>query len=318
MTIFSAFLEKPKQTAKITILSIVLGLTASGSGFIFVNNQNIEKFAGSTSSSSTNSIKQVQRMTPALSPRCNSPLPYKVGNVDSGFSISLDEAKGLAKEAEDAWEAATGRDLFIQSDNASLVIYFDYSALAEGYKQHQKLAEALNEEQLKYQKLKTDYQIASKTYSNSLAVLKRIQLKGGVQPVVAIRGGQSSTSAATANAVYQQTMKLYTAAKNIQSELSRSQAKINQIIALQNEVIKNSTDSKSELGVYKISGNKEWITVFAYYDIPQLKNVLIHEMGHSLGLEHETTQNSIMYTQVGSQQNITQVDLNQLKTICNF
>lgn len=57
---------------------------------------------------------------------------------------------------------------------------------------------------------------------------------------------------------------------------------------------------------------KVWITSYAHDDM--LRIIAIHELGHALGLQHFTTQKTIMYpTYGGTAQHITLIDVNRLK-----
>jgi hypothetical protein len=62
---------------------------------------------------------------------CPIPLSYRVGVIDSHFTITKDEAKQRLSEAEAVWETQTGRELFVYDETASFVVDFIYDERQE-------------------------------------------------------------------------------------------------------------------------------------------------------------------------------------------
>ena len=106
---------------------------------------------------------------------CPVPLTYRLGQLDSHFTISRDDAISKLAEAEKAWEEKTGRELFRYDENGTLVVEFVFDdrqadADSEGAKR-QVLDETFAEtETLKktIEDLQKEYEEKTKTYEENV------------------------------------------------------------------------------------------------------------------------------------------------------
>lgn len=70
-------------------------------------------------------------------------------------------------------------------------------------------------------------------------------------------------------------------------------------------------------GVYRIEGSKRSIDIYQFYDYRDLVIIIAHEMGHSLGLSHGESEDSIMYPKIKSQEaGLSEEDISLLKEAC--
>ncbi|EKD86306.1 MAG: hypothetical protein ACD_37C00364G0001, partial [uncultured bacterium] len=49
---------------------------------------------------------------------CDSPVPYKIGLIDSKFNMSQNTAKSSIQEATAIWKKSYGKPLFVETSNA--------------------------------------------------------------------------------------------------------------------------------------------------------------------------------------------------------
>lgn len=57
---------------------------------------------------------------------CPVPINYRIGQLDTRFGLSLDEAKVAVTKAAEVWESATGQNLFTYDDEADFSVNFIY------------------------------------------------------------------------------------------------------------------------------------------------------------------------------------------------
>ncbi|MFA5052930.1 MAG: matrixin family metalloprotease [Parcubacteria group bacterium] len=70
-------------------------------------------------------------------------------------------------------------------------------------------------------------------------------------------------------------------------------------------------------GNYKVQNGEKSIDVYQFYDDKDLVVILAHEMGHALGLPHATTEDSVMYPKMISQEaKLSAEDISFLKSVC--
>jgi hypothetical protein len=87
-----------------------------------------------------------------------------------------------------------------------------------------------------------------------------------------------------------------------------------------NQDINQNANKIITQGEYDPSNNT--ISIYTYGSNDELKFVLMHEMGHSLGLDHVSDPLALMNAMVQKQDitnpKLTQADLDEMERICNF
>jgi hypothetical protein len=242
---------------------------------------------------------------------CDTPITYKLGNLDPKFSLTEQKVTNDLKDAAEIWGSAYGKPLFVNSPSAALTVNFVYDERSQLNANINKLGGQLDEKgvTLKQQSAQFDTDVAAfeKKLADYNAEVARINQSGGAKSDVYNRlvaeGTQLRAESASLNARAKQ---LNLAATNFNSNV----ANFNQDITQFNEVLAQ----KPEEGLYN-SGDQT-ITIY-FADNPQeLIHTLVHEFGHARGMQHTTDPKSLMFKYDTSYLSVTTEDKNQLTEVC--
>jgi hypothetical protein len=262
---------------------------------------------------------------------CIVPLPYALGSIDERFGINTETAQRLAEEATAVWESALGRQLFTYTENANFKIDFVYderqarSESAEAVKaaldQKENASKSINEEYerllAEYNKIKESYEAKVASYNGRLETFNRTvdryNQSGGAPQA------EYETLQKTERGLKAEEATLATEAKNLTtlaSNLNAVSEEGNNIISEYNEgvVQYNQTYTGGEeftQGEY----NGTSIEIYHFKDQTELRNVLIHEFGHAIGLPHVEGRQSIMYYLMDEQPATSELSNNDLAAL---
>jgi Matrixin len=266
---------------------------------------------------------------------CIFPLSYTVGAIDERFKLDAATAREITEEAETVWEEALGRELFTYDEAADFRIDFTYddrqarSESAEVQKaeldEKQNVSKSINEEYTallaEYDELKDVYEAKVAAYNERLekfnTTVASYNQNGGAPEEEYQKLQQTERSLKNEESALEgEAEKLSVLAKNINDVSARG----NDLISEYNEgvVEYNQTYTGGEeftQGEY----NGDAITIYHFKDQTELKNVLIHEFGHAIGLPHVEGGESIMYYLMDKQPStseLSQSDLAALGGVC--
>jgi hypothetical protein len=261
------------------------------------------------------------------------PVAYDLGSIDERFNLSPEEARAAISDAESLWEDATGKNLFTYTEGADFTINFIYDDRQERTDQEGKVRSILNtkeemSEQIrdqydellqKYQKLKgtytarvEDYEDALKAYNNEVELWNE---KGGAPPSV-----YADLEKTKAN-LDEESKELNQRAE----ELNGIVDSINQLGEKGNSVVQTYN---SDVAWYNalFSGEREFtqgdyegdrINIYQFRDGTELREVLAHELGHALSLEHVEDEHGIMYYLMeGPGLKLSSADLGEFHRVC--
>ena len=264
-------------------------------------------------------------------PPCIVPQAYTIGSIDPRFNISTSTAKEIVGEAAAVWGKAAQRDLFVYDDKATFNINFIYddrqanSDKAESQKelltakeeQSKKIAEEYKSLVEQYDTLKaeydkdvTSYQTRLNTFNNTVA---KFNESGGAPPEDYARLQKTETS------LKREEKKLESTADTLSSiakDINTLSEQGNAVISEYNKNVENFNE--------KFSGGEEFtqgdytgtaVHVFHFKDKNELRNVLIHEFGHAIGLSHVEGSESIMYYLMDKQPNTSDLSREDLAAL---
>jgi uncharacterized phage infection (PIP) family protein YhgE len=238
-------------------------------------------------------------------------LPYHIASIAPEFNLSKEKAQSYLADAEKVWEGETGRQLFYYTEDKGVAVHFifdDRQALAES-QQNQKMLldkqKADNQELFaSIDSLRKQYEADSKTYQDKVSAYEKklsayndkvngYNDRGGApSDVFASLEKEKNSLSKESNSLNSTSDKLNELAKKI-NELSQ---KSGQLVDSYNSEVKQYND---EFGFSREFTQGDYqdgvINIYKFSTDNEVRKVLAHELGHSLGLDHVEGDSSIMY-----------------------
>lgn len=267
---------------------------------------------------------------------CEEPLQYSIGAFDLGFGITEPAFQDAIQQAADVWEKAYGKKLFAFSQSGKVAINLKYDGRQKLTQRNEVLkvdidatrgqADSVKQEfsalQQKYRIHQTEYESAVSTFqqhqSDYNMMVSYWNERGGAPK----KEFEKLTLQKDALIQEQKTLEQKRLAVNGMAD------KINALISTYNLLaghingnaneINSAAGTTFEAGLYSVDETgKRDITVYQFENKEMLVHVLIHEMGHALGLDHNKSKDSVMYAfNQNAKQIIDATDLAALQTIC--
>lgn len=272
---------------------------------------------------------------------CNSPIEYVIGEIDPNFGIEREDFILAVKEAEEMWEEAIDRNLFDFSEEG-IIINLVYDYRQDTTLQIENIDSIYQEDSESYLKLEEEYNNYLELYNikkeelDSMISLydeKYLDYKKEVSIWEKNIKGDRKYSEEKYNQLSLEKEiieNMLFSIKEKQEEINEIANKINYLVGKINELANvlninadkynnaaKSLEKEFEQGNYiNMLGEKE-INIYQFEDRENLIQVLTHELGHALGLDHSQDKNDIMYW-INSEESqlITSDSLEKLKTIC--
>lgn len=246
---------------------------------------------------------------------CPVPLSYRVGSIDSHFSITKDEAKERLLKAETVWEKETGRELFVYDENASFVVDFIYDErqeeanmeqtdrthLDQKKKENDDLIASTEALQKKYEELSTSYAKEVSAYEGRLSAyndrVSSYNDQGGAPEAVF---AELERTRVRLDKESQSLNKTADELNALADEVNAANEKSNQLVDAYNaevEAYNKKYGYEKEFTQGDYDGTK--INIYKFSNENELVTVLVHEFGHALGLDHVDDASSVMYYLLG-------------------
>ncbi len=267
---------------------------------------------------------------------CKQEIAYSVGTLDKNFGLSHEKFLTAIQNAELAWEQASGRELFVYDPNSSFTINLLYDDRQERTDRAKTITDQLEETaqsreglQEQYDNLHTQYLKAQQAYDASVAAYERdvqnlntdiaeSNAAGGASPAEykEFQNRQASLSARR-NELELQRANVNTLASQV-NKLADTENKAVKTYNKEVERLQEEFGDEGEFGQGEYSGRA--ITIYTFTDMQNLTQVLEHELGHALGIDHLPNPSSVMYYLVhdegGSFAGPTSDDLAALEAQC--
>jgi predicted Zn-dependent protease len=240
---------------------------------------------------------------------CNNPITYKIGKIDSGFNMDSNNFLNKIDSASKIWESELNKNLFEYDPNGDLTInlIYDYrqknTDLRGVIDNKTEIADSVKDEFLsltqKYEIAKTDYEDAVDYFNKYSRNYKREEFNSKRN----IIENQRLALNALSDQINVYVKKYNTLVRDIDSDVNVVNKDVGQI----------------EQGLYTLNGVENKIDIFEYENESKLVRVLAHELGHAIGLEHNTNREAIMYElNNGVGLYLTSDDIMSLKSLCRI
>ena len=270
---------------------------------------------------------------------CGRPIVYHIAQVDSRFGISTDAFTRAVERAAKVWSDAAGRTLFQRMSDGGIAISAVYDYRQETQKQLEKLGIRLDEGQQSYEEWKSKYDRLRSLYESRQGEYQVLQRQYDTQSkaydVAVTQAKKNGVSTAEFEALEARRVALNTLIGRLNAKAQEVRdmadatnaiiATLNDLGQEANQLIDTYRDTQAPLhdefqaGVYTRDRNGERVEIFAFDDLADLERLLVHELGHALGLEHLNETGAVMYRLNQSRNEIlTDADRLELSRVCRL
>ena len=236
---------------------------------------------------------------------CAQPIAYTIGSVDSRFNISDAKLLTEIEAAAAIWNKAAGKTLLAYDPKAAMKINLIYDTREAVAKLGSDIALKQADEDAARATLdasQTQFAAEQSAYNQEV---RTINARGGATPaeVVALEQERAALE------VFSQSINREVA------DYNSSVTALNAVIAQYNQTAGHTFEE----GEFVRDSTGERIDIFEFIGASQLERVLVHELGHAIGLGHNANPRSIMFAQNESGNlEPTPADLAALKAVCGL
>jgi hypothetical protein len=242
---------------------------------------------------------------------CPVPLEYRLGNLDDQFGISSSTAIEYIAEAEQYWEKATARDLFIYNEEADFTIDFVFDERQEDANEQELSRSNLDAKWVESEEVRNSIETLQAGYDdlaqNHSAAIERYEaeLTAYNQRVGQYndQGGAPSDVFAELERERENLNRMSGELNTTANELNRLAAEINRLGDRGNELVdrynqevqtyNNRFGHAGEFTQGDYQGDN--INIYKFSSANEVITVLAHEFGHALGLGHVEDETALMY-----------------------
>lgn len=257
-------------------------------------------------------IKAQANQVFAYSP-CAEPKPYSIGTIDQRFGMTDNEVRQAITEAGSVWTKAYGQELFVYDAASPFKVNFIYDT-------RQSLNTEINEKNEDLREKDEALRPRIQAYNlRSVAIQEKVKTLNQEIESWNARGGAPDD--------------VFERLKTEQATLREEMATLNQeadALSLSTDELRDEATSledtvstfnsalhdKPEGGKYILDENGERIDIAIFDSRQELINVLSHELGHALGMEHVLDKTSIMYEKTNNAITPSNEDFSELTRVC--
>jgi len=236
---------------------------------------------------------------------CVEPVHFTLGAIDPHFGIDNASVLQDAEAAAAIWNAAAGKVVLVYDPKGNVPINLVYDSRQATAQLGARIASeqaATDEQETSIDSLKAQYASLQTQYNQEVAAANA-------------RGGADRSEYASLEAERAQ---LQSMADSINTQINSYNTAVRAVNAEVNEY-NQSAGTTFEEGQYVQDAQGKRINIFEFTSNTQLERVLAHEMGHSIGLGHNTNPQSIMFARNESGNLVPTVDdLAALDTLCRI
>lgn len=246
----------------------------------------------------------------ALSP-CDTPITYRIDEVDPQFNITKSVFTQRVKEAADLWNTASEKEIFRYDPNGTVSINLTFDG-------RQAITEEINSLENNVTSEKGDLDTRRSEYDKRGAAFE-----GRVQKLnedVAYWNSQGGAPENEYNKMIEEQNALRAEASilnEMAQSLNESTNEFNTDIRELNQSIdtfNSALQQKPEEGIYSEGGLR--IDIYFNTNTNTLIRTIAHELGHARGLDHVPNESAVMYEKTFPEYILTSEDLAELSRAC--
>ena len=237
-------------------------------------------------------------------------LYYRIGTIDPRFHLTEDEAKILLQDAAKIWEQPLGHQFFFYNPKADFKVNFIYDQRQQRTNERQHVEREIADDDGRtqvasahFEQQKSMLQDEVRQHNDELHLLNaRISHHQQLVALVNSHGGTTQSEAQIYQdendqinrdvAKYNQNTVLLNAKEvDLQNQAKAIQSQVDAYNEQYQTYSKKFSGRLFEVGLY----NGDEINIYEYGNKDDLRLILAHEIGHSLGLNHSHDPLSLMY-----------------------
>jgi chromosome segregation ATPase len=269
------------------------------------------------------------------------PITYSIVGLDTDFGITKSDFQDDIQTAENVWEKESNLNLYeYQETGGTISINLIYDQRQASTLKLKTLNTVIDSDKANFEKLNTKYTELKNVFEQSKAVYeKKVAAIKKEKEYLDSQVSYWNTKGGAPKNIYNELLKSESELKNkltkLESEENALQIKAADINTLGNNLngfVKGLNQNVDTFNTTRVANGQEFdegeyvenkderaINIYQYDNKYKLVRVLAHELGHSLGIDHNDNPRSLMYKlNQGNALDLSSEDVKSLKGVCRI